>query len=50
MAGLGPFTKPGLELLLALKPPPPVFGVILFGLGAPGTPGVAGGQTGCVRS
>jgi hypothetical protein len=28
----------GLELLLALKPPP-TFGVILLGLGAPGTPG-----------
>jgi hypothetical protein len=38
IAGLFPLTNPGLELLLALKPPPPTFGVIL-GLGAPGTPG-----------
>src|SRR6187402_1196955 len=43
IAGRFPFTNPGLALLLALKPPPPAFGVILFGFGAPGTPGVAGG-------
>ena len=42
MAGLAPFTKPGLAPLLALKPPPPAFGVILFGFGAPGTAGGLG--------
>ena len=26
-----------------MNPPPPTLGVILLGLGAPGTPGVAGG-------
>jgi hypothetical protein len=36
VAGLFPLTESGLELL-ALKPPPPTFGVILLGLGAPGT-------------
>jgi hypothetical protein len=35
VAGLFPLTESGLELLLALKPPPPTFGVILLGLGAP---------------
>jgi hypothetical protein len=33
IAGLFPLTNPGLELLLALKPPPPTFGVILLDSG-----------------
>jgi hypothetical protein len=43
IAGLAPFTNPGLAPLLALNPPPAAFGTILFGFGAPGTPGTAGG-------
>ena len=44
IAGLFPFTNPGLALRLALNPPPPpTLGVILLGFGAPGTPGIAGG-------
>jgi hypothetical protein len=36
MAGPVSSYESSLELLLALKPPPPTFGVILLGLGAPG--------------
>jgi hypothetical protein len=42
------FYKSGLELLLALNPPPPVFGVILLGFGAPGTPGGLGTGLGAI--